>query len=181
MKKITVISSSLRRNSNSEILANEFIKGAKVNNNEISFINLKNIRMQFCVGCLSCAKTHKCVIKDDVTKKMIDEICNSEILVFVTPVYYYAISGQLKTFIDRMNPIYSMDFKFKDIYVIATAAEDEVRTFKGIKEDIKGFIDCYAGTKIKGTIFGGGLEKPNDIKKRNDLLKKAYDMGCRIK
>ena len=35
MKKITIISSSLRKNSNSEILANEFIKGAKVNGNEI--------------------------------------------------------------------------------------------------------------------------------------------------
>lgn len=181
MKKIIVISSSLRKNSNSEILANEFIKGAKVNGNEISLINLKDIKMQYCIGCLSCNKTKKCVIKDDVTKKMLNEICNSDVVVFVTPVYYYAISGQLKTFIDRMNPIYSMDYKFKDIYVIATAAEDETRTFKGIKEDIKGFIDCYEGTKIKGTVFGGGLEKPNDAKKRKDLLDIAYVMGSKIK
>ena len=114
MKKITVISSSLRKNSNSEILANEFIKGAKENGNEINLINLKDIKMQFCIGCLSCGKTHKCVLKDEVTKKMLDEICNSDVIVFVTPVYYYAVSGQLKTFIDRMNPIYSMDYKFKE-------------------------------------------------------------------
>ena len=181
MKKIIVISSSLRKNSNSEILANEFIKGAKENGNEISFINLKNIKMQFCLGCLSCQKTKECVIKDGVTKDMLDEICNGDVLVFVTPVYYYAVSGQLKTFIDRMNPVYNMNYRFKDIYVISTAAEDEVRTFKGIKEDIKGFIDCYEGTKVKGTLFGGGLEKPNDAKKRNDLLKKAYEMGSKIK
>ena len=97
-------------------------------------INLKDIKMQFCIGCLSCGKTHKCVLKDGVTKKMLDEICGSDVIVFVTPVYYYAVSGQLKTFIDRMNPIYSMDYKFKDIYVISKAAEDEVRKFKGIKE-----------------------------------------------
>ena len=181
MKKITVISSSLRKNSNSEILANEFIKGAKENGNKINIINLKNIKMQFCIGCLSCGKTHKCVLKDDVTKKMLDEICSSDVIVFVTPVYYYAVSGQLKTFIDRMNPIYNMDYKFKDIYVISTAAEDEVRTFKGVKEDIKGFIDCYAGTKIKGTLFAGGLENPGDAKKDKNLLKKAYEMGCKIK
>lgn len=181
MKKITIISSSLRKNSNSEILANEFIRGAKENGNEINLINLKKIKMQFCIGCLSCGKTHKCVLKDGVTKKMLNEICSSDVIVFVTPVYYYAISGQLKTFIDRMNPLYSMDYKFKDIYVISTATEDETRTFKGIKEDIKGFIDCYEGTKVKGTLFAGGLEMPNEAKKRKDLLKKAYTLGAKIK
>ena len=181
MKKITVISSSLRKNSNSEILANEFIKGAKENDNEINFINLKDIKMGFCMGCLACQKTHKCVLKDGVTKELLKEICDSDVLVFVTPVYYYAVSGQLKTFIDRMNPMYSMDYKFKDIYVISTAAEDEIRNFKGVKEDIKGFVDCYEGTKVKSTLFAGGLEKPSDVKKRKGLLKKAYEMGGKIK
>jgi len=54
MKKVVVISTSLRKNSNSEILANEFIKGAKVNGNEVSIINLKDLKMNFCIGCLSC-------------------------------------------------------------------------------------------------------------------------------
>ena len=181
MKKITVISTSLRKNSNSEILAKEFMKGAKVNGNEINYVNLKNTNMKFCIGCLSCQKTHKCVLKDDITKEMLDDICNSDIIVFVTPVYYYTVTGQLKTFIDRMNPIYNMDYKFKDFYVISTAAEDEVRTFKGIKEDIKGFVDCYEGTKIKGTLFAGGLEKPNDVKKRDDYMKMAYEIGSKIR
>lgn len=121
------------------------------------------------------------MLKDDITKEMLDDICNSDIIVFVTPVYYYTVTGQLKTFIDRMNPIYNMDYKFKDIYVISSAAEDEVRTFKGIKEDIKGFVDCYEGTKIKGTLFAGGLEKPNDAKKRDDYMKMAYEMGSKIR
>lgn len=181
MKKITIISTSLRKNSNSEILAKEFMKGAKVNGNEINYVNLKNTNIKFCIGCLSCQKTHKCVLKDDITKEMLDDICNSDIIVFVTPVYYYTVTGQLKTFIDRMNPIYNMDYKFKDIYVISSAAEDEVRTFKGIKEDIKGFVDCYEGTKIKGTLFAGGLEKPNDAKKRDDYMKMAYEMGSKIR
>lgn len=181
MKKVTIISSSLRKNSNSEILAKEFMKGAKASGNEVNFINLKDIKMGFCIGCLACQKNHKCVLKDGVTKEMLKGICDSDVLVFATPVYYYVISGQLKTFIDRMNPIYSMDYKFRDIYVISTAAEDEVRTFKGIKEDIKGFVDCYGWTKVKGTLFAGGLEGPNDAKEDKALLKKAYDMGNKIK
>lgn len=181
MKKIIVVSTSLRKNSNSEILANEFIKGAKVNGNKVDAINLKGLKMNFCIGCLSCQKTNKCVIKDDITKDMLKKICDSDVLVFVTPVYYYAVSGQLKTFIDRMNPVYNMDYKFKDIYVISTAAEDEKRTFKGISEDIKGFIDCYEGVKLKNKLYTGGLEKGGDVKMRTDLLKKAYEMGLKIK
>ena len=181
MKKIIVVSTSLRKNSNSEILANEFIKGAKVNGNKVDVINLKGLKMNFCIGCLSCQKTNKCVIKDDITKDMLKKICDSDVLVFVTPVYYYAVSGQLKTFIDRMNPVYNMDYKFKDIYVISTAAEDEKRTFKGISEDIKGFIDCYEGVKLKNKLYAGGLEKGGDVKMRTDLLKKAYEMGLKIK
>ena len=181
MKKISIISSSLRKNSNSEILAKEFMKGAKANGNEVNFINLKDIKMGFCIGCLACQKNHRCVLKDGVTKELLKGICDSDVLVFVTPVYYYAISGQLKTFIDRMNPLYSMDYKFKDIYVISTAAEDAVRTFKGIKEDIKGFIDCYEGTRVKSTLCAGGLERPSDAKEDKKLLKKAYDMGNKIK
>ncbi len=56
-----------------------------------------------------------------------------------------------------------------------------MRTFKGIKEDIKGFVDCYEGTKVKGTLFEGCLEKSNDAKKDKELLKKAYEMGRKIK
>ena len=181
MKKITVISTSLRQNSNSEILTNEFIKGIKENKHEINIINLKNLKMNFCKGCLSCQKTHKCIIKDDITKDMIDKICTSDVLIFSTPVYYYAVSGQLKTFIDRLNPIYNMKYKFRDIYVISTAAGDEKRTFKGVTEDIKGFIDCFIGSKLKNKLYVGGLEKAGDIKKRVDILKKAYEIGKKIK
>ena len=64
--------------------------------------------------------------------------------------------------------------------MIATVAEDATRTFKGIKEDIKGFVDCYEGTKIKGALFTGGLENANDAKKSKSLMKKAYEMECEV-
>ena len=81
MKKVTIISTSLRKNSNSEMLAKEFINGAKASGNDINYINLKNIKMGFCIGCLSCQKTHKCVLKDGITKEMLEKICNSDVLV----------------------------------------------------------------------------------------------------
>ena len=65
MKNVVVISSSLRNGSNSKILAKEFITGASIKHN-VEYISLKDISLKFCIGCLSCQKTGKCVINDDV-------------------------------------------------------------------------------------------------------------------
>lgn len=180
-KKIMVVSASPHKVSNSEILASEFIKGAKENGNICEEIKLRDLKYNFCNGCLICAKTLNCVQKDDVNKELIEKMRTCDIIVFATPVYYYAISGQLKTFIDRLNPLYCSDFKFKEVYLIATAAENLDRTFKGVKEDIKGFVNCYQGTKLKGTLFVGGLDNGGDVKKKIKALKDAYELGLKVK
>lgn len=181
-KKIVVVSSSPHKVSNSELLALEFVKGAESIGHNCKVIKVRDLNIKFCKGCLACAKEpYKCVQRDDVNKKMLDEIREADILVFATPVYYYAVSGQLKTFIDRMNPIYCSGFNFKELYVFSTAADDSVRAFKGIKEDIKGFIDCYEGVKLKGSLFVGSLHNGGDVKKNTKALKEAYEMGAKVK
>ena len=86
-KNIVVISSSLRINSNSEILAKEFVKGAEKNNN-VELINLKDYEINFCKGCLACQSTGKCII-DDGVKDIIEKVENADVVVFSTPIYYY--------------------------------------------------------------------------------------------
>ena len=65
-KKIVVISTSIRANSNSEALAKSFADGASYAGNEVEFITLKDKQIVFCKGCLVCQQTGNCVIKDDV-------------------------------------------------------------------------------------------------------------------
>ena len=85
-KNVVVISSSLRVNSNSEILAKELVKGAKKNNN-VELINLKDYEIHYCKGCLACQSTGRCVIEDGV-KDIIEKVktcryssfCNTNIL-----------------------------------------------------------------------------------------------------
>ena len=180
-KKIVIVSASPRKNGNSEVLANEFMRGAFENGNEIEMIKIREMNLQFCRGCFACLKTHKCVVKDDFTQRILKLLCEADVIVFATPVYYYAVSGQLKTFIDRMNPLYEMEQHCNEIYIIATAAENDPRAFKGVKEDIKGYIDCYENKKIKGTLFAGGVNDVGDVKKHKEYLDKAYEMGKKIK
>ena len=86
MKKVLVLSSSLRKGSNSETLAQEFAKGAAEAGNKVEFESLRGKKIGFCMGCLACQKKGKCVIKDDapaITKKME----SADVIVFATPIY----------------------------------------------------------------------------------------------
>ena len=120
MKKVLIISTSIRSGSNSEVLAHEFEKGAKEAGHDVEFISLKDKNIAFCRGCLACQKTHKCIINDDAIE-IADKMCESEVIVWVSPIYYYEMSGQMKTLIDRCNSLYSRDYKFKDIYFLTVA------------------------------------------------------------
>lgn len=99
MKRIVVISTSLRRNSNSDALADRFIEGAVSAGNEVEKISLVGKNIQFCKGCMACQKLKKCIIDDDVND-MMSKVIEAEVVVWATPVYYYEMSGQMKTLID---------------------------------------------------------------------------------
>ena len=175
MKKVLVIKSSLRKNSNSNALADAFANGAKESGNEVEIISLDGKKLEFCKDCLACQKIGKCVINDDANE-IADKMEQADAIAFASPVYYYSISGQLKTMIDRVNCLYSRDYKFKDIYFLATAAEDEGYTFEGAEKAIQGWIDCFENAELKGSVYCGGVDNPGDIKS-SDKLKSAFDLG----
>lgn len=92
MKKVLVISTSLRGMSNSHELAKAFAQGATEAGNEVEMITLHNKEIKFCIGCLSCQKTGKCVLNDDVPQIM-SKLHDADAVCFATPIYYYEMSG----------------------------------------------------------------------------------------
>jgi len=176
MKKVLIISTSLRQNANSEILAKETEKGARDSGHEVEFISLKDKNINFCKGCMACQKLGKCVLNDDaniITEKMKE----SDVIVWATPVYYYEMSGQMKTLIDRANSLYATGFKFKDVYLITTSADSSDNVVQTVLAGLKGWCACLPGSNIKGYINGAGLDNPNEVLNRKDLLEQAYNMG----
>lgn len=177
-KKVVVLSTSLRTNSNSELLAKSFVDGAKDSGNEVKYISLKNKDIRFCIGCLACQKTGHCVIKDDVADIM-NSVLEADVVVWSTPIYYFEMSGQMKTLIDRLNPMYSKDYKFRDVYLLATAAEEGDEVFEKVITGLNVWIDCFEKTTIKGTILAGCVSDSGAIS-GNDKLKEAYDLGSHV-
>lgn len=178
-KKVLIVSTSLRGGSNSEILAKECERGAKEAGHDVEFISLKGKDIKFCVGCLSCQKTGACVLKDNVTD-IIEKVRSAEVIVYATPLYYYGISGQMKTFLDRLNPLFSSEYNFKDIYMIATAADNSKTTFDRAYAALQGWVDCFEKAEIKGIVTGGGINDAKDAANHADVMKKAYELGKKL-
>ena len=175
MKKILIITASLRKGSNSSELAAEFARGAKENGNEIEIISLKNKEIKFCKGCFSCQGTEQCVIKDDAAE-IVKKMKQADALVFATPIYYYEMSGQMKTMLDRANPLYDVDYMFRDVYLLCTATDDNEQTWQRSKNGLEGWVMCFPKAKLSGVVFGGGVTEAGEIK-NHSALKKAYEMG----
>ena len=178
MKNVVVISSSLRNGSNSEILAKEFVRGASIKHN-VEYISLKDINFKFCLGCLSCQKTGKCVINDDMIE-IEEKMVNSDVIVFATPIYYYEMSGQLKTLLDRGNPMYEKDYKFRDIYFISTAADLDTNSCNRAIYGLNGWLECFPKATLKDTIFQGGVSDEGDVRYMKLVLTQAYQKGTNV-
>lgn len=175
-KKVLIISTSLRGGSNSDILARECEKGAKEAGHDVELISLKGKDIKYCIGCLSCQNTGSCVLTDDVADIM-SKVKEAEVIVYATPIYYYEMCGQMKTLLDRLNPIFSADYSFRDIYMIATAAADEETVFDKAYNGLQGWVDCFEKATLKGIVTGGGIEDANDAPNHAEVLQKAYELG----
>lgn len=177
-KDVLIISTSLRKNSNSNALTDAFMDGAKEAGNKVEKVSLAGKTINFCKGCLACQKTQQCVIKDDaaaITEKML----HADVLVFATPIYYYEMSGQMKTLLDRANPLFPSDYAFRDVYMLTIAADNEPYAPERAISGLQGWIDCFGKAKLSGTVFAGGVNDAGEIRGHKGL-DEAYKMGLKV-
>lgn len=174
-KKVLVISTTLRNNGNSQVLAQEFAKGADAAGNQVEIISLKDKTINFCKGCMACEKNQVCAIKDDAVE-IAAKMRQAEVIAFATPIYYYEMCGQMKTLLDRCNSLYFSEYSFRDIYLLATAAESPESAMDGAIKGLEGWIACFDKASFKGAVFAGGVNSIGEIA-HSPALPKAYEAG----
>lgn len=177
-KKVLIISSTPRKGGNSEVLVEAFKNGALSANNLVETLFLREKQIGFCLGCFACQKLGHCVIKDDAAD-IAQQMHDADVLVFATPVYYYSVSGQLKTMLDRANPIFNTNYSFTDIYLLATAAENNKTAVAGTITAVKGWVDCFERATLRDVVFAGGVNYINDIK-GHKAVEQAYQVGRKV-
>ena len=178
-KRVLVISTSPRANSNSHALALAFAEGALEAKHDVEMVSLRDKSIAFCRGCLACQAGKPCPLGDDaagIVKRMIE----ADIIAFATPVYFYEMSGQMKVLLDRSNPAYAAKPAFHDVYLLATAADENERAMDGAVKGLQGWVDCFDQARLVGTVAATGIGDAGDIKKRLDMVKRARLMGAGV-
>lgn len=176
MKKVLVISGSPRKGGNSDLLCDEFIKGALKAGHQVEKIWLGDKTINFCRACYYCYEKHECFQKDDMGE-ILENMISSNVIVMATPVYFYSISGQMKTLIDRTLPRWQ-NFDDKEFYFIITSAEDDKSIQKRTLECLRGFTDCLNNPVEKGVLYATGVYKKGEVKNKT-YMNKAFQMGLK--
>lgn len=174
-KKVLVISASPRKGGNSDSLCERFICGAREARHDVEKISLREKNIHYCLGCGVCNNTHRCVQKDDMAP-VLDKLVEADVIVLATPVYFYSMDGQLKTFIDRTVPRYT-EISGKDFYFILTAADTEKKNLRRTLEALRGFTeDCLENSQEKAVIYGVGAWQAGEVK-NTPAWQEAYQAG----
>ncbi|MCF0246697.1 MAG: NAD(P)H-dependent oxidoreductase [Ileibacterium sp.] len=168
MKKIVIVNSSPRKNGNCDILCSEFGRGAVMNaDNEVVRFNLNDVDFDF--------------YREDQTEDEFDNIAHqmmdANVIVLATPVYFYSMSGQMKTLIDRMMPYFSQ-ISNKDFYFILTAPINK-KEMEPTAESLTGFTDCLNDCNVVHITYGANVSQKGDIINK-PAYKEVFDIASRI-
>lgn len=178
-KNVLILSSSPRRGGNSDLLCDEFAKGAAEAGNVVEKIFLGDCSIAFCTGCGACVeKQGFCTQKDDM-RSVQEKMLKADVLVLASPIYFYAVSGQLKTLIDRSCAFYTL-LKNKDFYYILSMAETDIQKMRCALAELGGFLECLDGAQCKGKILAAGVWHKEDVL-RTEFPAQAYALGKSVK
>lgn len=178
-KKVLVLSSSPRKGGNSDVLCDQFVKGAADAGHDAEKIFLKDKKINYCTGCGVCLNGSKpCPLKDDMAE-ILDKMIAADVIVMATPVYFYTMCGQMKTMIDRVCSRYT-ELNDKEFYFIMTAADPGKNAMERTIEEFRGFTSCLSGPKEKGIIYGTGIWGIGDVQK-SAAMNTAYETGKAVK
>ena len=178
-KKVLVISASPRKGGNSDTLCDEFMKGAIDSGNTVEKIFLRDKKINYCTGCGFCNTNDytACSQKDDMAL-ILDKMVIADVIVMATPVYFYTMDGQMKTFIDRCCARYT-HISNKDFYFIATAADVRPQALERTFDGFRGFAACLENAREAGLLYGAGVWNMGEINDTNSM-KEAYEMGKKV-
>lgn len=177
-KKVVVLSGSPRKNGNSELLCDQFMRGASEAGHQVEKIRLSDKTINYCTACDACqGNGGRCVQQDDMAE-ILDRMISADVLVMATPVYFYTMNAQMKTLIDRTYARYTA-VSDKEFYFIMTAAVSGKNLLERTLEGFRGFTSCLSGAKEKGVIYGTGAWNKGDIMK-SPAMGQAYEMGKNV-
>jgi len=177
-KNILVIHASPRIGGNSDILCDRLIDGATTAGHSCEKIALHGKKIGYCIACDACRKNGgTCAIRDDMDL-IYEKMLSADVVVLSTPVYFFSMSAQLKTMIDRLRPIYRR-MTGKPFCLIATVSVDEPEKLDSTFDAMRGLLRCIPESVELGAIYGNSAWLPGDIR-NTQAMNEAYQLGLSL-
>ncbi len=174
---IVVLFGSPNLNGSTKLLVESFKNGAEESGNKVEILDITKMNISTCGGCVSCGYEGPCVKKDDmlIVKQ---KLLNADMVVFATPLYYYGMTAQLKTVVDRFCSFNSSLTK-KHSLLITVAWNSDDWTFSALVEHYKTLVR-YLKFNDFGMILGYGCGTPYATS-NSEYIQIAYEFGKKLK
>ncbi len=177
-KQVVILSSSPRRKGNSDMLCEQFAGGAHDAGHHAEKIFLHDKKILYCTGCGTCFLGAKSCPQQDDMQDILEKMIAADVIVMATPVYFYTMSAQMKTLIDRTCARYR-EIENKEFYFILAAADTSKPAMERTLEGFRGFTSCLTGAREMGVVYGTGAWNMGEIK-GNPAMQEAYQLGKSI-
>ena len=177
-KHVLILSGSPRKGGNSDLLCDEFARGAQEAGNEVEKIRVAAKKVAPCAACYYC-RSHggQCARKDDMAE-ILQKMIDADVIVLASPVYFYSIDAQLKAVIDRTVARW-LEVKNKEFYYIVTMADEAHASAGTTLACFRGYADCVEGAVEKGILIGSGVYEPGKVK-ATAAMEQAHELGKNV-
>ena len=173
--KIIVLMGSPNKKGSTNILVENFVKGAKEARHECEVLDVCHMDIHPCIGCVACGYEGPCVQKDD-NEQIRAKLLVSDMVVFATPLYYNGMSAQLKTVVDRFCAYNSsLNGRHLKSALLTVAWNADDWTFEALEAHYKTLVR-YINFEDKGMILGYGCGSPA-MTQRSRYPEEAYKLG----
>ena len=177
---ILLINGSTRKNGNTDIIVKKILEGAESKNISLTSIELKKKKISDCTGCYNCYREVKCPYEDDM-QPIYKDFEKCELIVLASPMYWWFVTGLMKTFLDRLYLYYPRQntgiIAGKKAIIVTPMFVSGVEEESGILVEFYRLILKRLGITIVDRFFFSGLSEKDDVLKNPEYLDTAYRLG----
>ena len=178
MKNVLILSSSPRQGSNSDLLCDEFLRGALVAGHAAQKIRLADLKLNPCLACDYCL-SHDCkCVQNEGMQEIFPALKAADVIVLASPVYFHSINAQLKMVFDRTYSTHP-SYVNKEFYFLFTSAADSDVVRDGALAGFRSWLECLPGAVEKGYVWGKGLSE-RGAAATFSTMREAYDLGTTV-
>ena len=173
--RIVVLQGSPNVNGSTALMVEEFARGARGAGHDVERVDVARLDVAPCTGCVACGYEGPCAQHDDMGE-LRGAILSADMVVFATPLYYYGMSAQLKTIVDRFCSFNaSLTSKRMKSALLTVAWNADDWTFDALVAHYRTLVR-YLDFRDCGMVLGYGCGTPS-MTRGSKALKEAYELG----